>query len=208
MGNVSPATPAKHGATPGLALWAQRGLIAAAVLAGIFLLVSIVQQIAATRPAATPARVVTLAAGPYPLTVSFSRYPAAAGYALPFAIAPTQPIAGTLSYAVSVVPGDSVDATPVNASLSRDPHAANRVTGAVEITVRGQWALDIAVDGPAGHGEGMVPIAAQAAGVIPTWIAWLIGIVPAAGIALYFLAQRRASKAAHVRGDVGTSGED
>ena len=193
MGHISPTKAATHDTTPGMALWAQRALAAAAALGLIFLLASIAQQVAATQSAAKPARVVSLAAGPYPLTVSFSRYPAAAGYALPFAIAPAQPIGGTLSYAVSAIPDSGVDATPVNADLARDSQVANRVTGAVEITVRGEWVLSIAVDGPAGHAVGTVPVTAQASGTIPGWLAWLIGLVPTAGIALYFLLRRRAT---------------
>ena len=191
MSHIPPTMAAPRGGTPGVSLWAQRAFAAVAVLALIFLLASIAQQVAATQPAATPARVVSLAVGPYPLTVSLSHDPTAAGYALPFAIAPASPIGGTLTYTVTAIPGPGVDATPVSASLTRDPQVANRVTGAVEITVRGAWTLSVAVDGPAGYGFGAVPIAAQASGVIPTWLAWLIGLVPAAGIALYFLLRRR-----------------
>lgn len=193
MKHDTPAKATTHGIRRGPAVWAQRGVLVAALLALVFVLVSLAQQVAAAQPAATPAKTVytPTAFGLYPLSVSFSRYPAAAGYALPFAIAPTQPIAGTLTYTVTAVPGPGVDATPVSASLTRDPYAPNRVTGTVEITVRGLWTLDIAVDGPAGPDVDDVPVVAAAAGVIPGWVAWLIGLVPAAAIALYFLAQRR-----------------
>jgi hypothetical protein len=193
MSQTSPTTAATRDGAPGMPLWTQWALAAAAVLAGIFLFAAIGQQIAATRQASTPARVVPLAISPYPLTVSLSRYPAAAGYALPFSIAPAQPVHGTLTYTVTAIPDpERVDATPVNAVLTRDPKVANRVIGTVEITVRGPWTLSITVDGPAGQEVWGVPIMAQASGVIPGWIAWLIGLVPAVGIALFFRAQRRA----------------
>src|SRR5579885_2506743 len=74
-------------------------------------------SIAATTHGSTPARVVHVQAGPYPLTVNFYTYPAHASYALPFSIAPGQPVNGTLTYAVSSVPDPSdVPATPVRAS--------------------------------------------------------------------------------------------
>lgn len=197
MSRISPTTAAPRGAAPGMPLWAQRVLVAAAVLALVFLLASIAQQVAATRQASTPARVVSLAISPYPLTVSLSRYPAAAGYALPFAIAPAHPVAGRLTYTVTAIPDpEGGDATPVNAVLTRDTTIVNRVIGTVEITVRGQWTLSITVDGPAGQEVWGVPITAQASGIIPGWIAWLIGLVPAVGIALYFLARHPAPAAA------------
>jgi hypothetical protein len=196
MSQISPTTTATRDAAPGMPLWAQRALAAAAVLALVYLLASIAQQVAAMQQANKPARVVAIAAGPYPLTVSLSRDPALAGFALPFAIAPTHPVAGRLTYTVTAIPDVDVDATPVNAVLTRDLKVANRVTGTVELTVRGPWGLLIAVDGPAGQAVADVGVTAQASGVIPGWIAWLIGLVPAAGIALYFAARRPAPAAA------------
>jgi hypothetical protein len=83
-----------------------------------------------------------------------------------------------------------VDATPVNASLGADPRTLNGVVGAVEITVQGPWFLRIAVDGPGGSGLVSVPITAKPSVVIPVWIAWPIGLIPALGLTLLFLAQR------------------
>src|SRR2546423_2039647 len=54
----------------------------------------IIYSIAATTHGSTPARVVRVQAGPYPLTISLYTYPARASYALPFAIAPQQPLSG------------------------------------------------------------------------------------------------------------------
>jgi hypothetical protein len=173
-----------------LSRWAQRVLAAAAALTLVGLLVAIALQIAATQPGSTPARVVGVQAGPYPLDVSLYKDPAVAGYALPIAIAPSQPVRGPLTYSVMSVPGPGVDATPVNASLGANPQTSNGALGAVEITVQGQWFLHIAVDGPAGSGFAFVPITAKPAVVIPAWIAWPIGLIPAIGLTLFFLAQR------------------
>lgn len=185
---------ATRASRPGMPLWAQWGLTVAGILALVVLLVAIALQVAATRPASTPAKIVSVNTGQYALTVSLSRDPAQAGYALPFTIAPAQPVNGRLTYTASAVPGVGVDATQVNAILTPDAQVANRVSGTVEITVRGPWTLHITVDGPAGQAIGDVPIAAQAAGVIPGWIAWAIGLVPAIGIALYVWAQRRSAR--------------
>jgi hypothetical protein len=175
--------------------WAQRALAVAAALALVGLLFAIGLQVAATQPGSTPAKVVSAQAGAYPLSVSLYKDPADAGYALPFAIAPSQSIAGPLTYSITAIPNRDlgVDATPVNGVISRNPHVANGITGTVEITVQGPWDLQITVDGPAGHGVAFVPITAKPAVVIPTWIAWPIGLLPAIGLALFFLAQRRRS---------------
>jgi hypothetical protein len=175
--------------------WAQRALAVVAALALVGLLFAIGLQVAATQPGSKPAKVVSAQAGAYPLSVSLYKDPADAGYALPFAVAPSHSVAGPLTYSVTAIPNRSlgVDATQVSGIISRDPHVANGVTGTVEITVQGPWDLQITVDGPAGHGIAFVPITAKPAVVIPTWIAWPIGLLPAIGLALFFLAQRRRS---------------
>src|SRR5258708_12019148 len=108
-------------------------------------------SIAATTHGSTPARVVQVQAGPYPLKVSLYTYPAHASYALPFAIAPQQSISGALTYEVSSIPDPfDVPATPVRASLGPDPNVRNGVQGDAEITVQGKWALEIIFTGRAG----------------------------------------------------------
>ena len=173
-----------------LSRWGQRALAAVAALTLLGLLVAIALQIVATQPGNTPAKVVGVQAGPYPLSVSLYKDPADAGYALPIALAPAHPVQGPLTYTVQSVPGPGVDATAVNASLGADARTVNGMVGAVEITVQGPWFLRITVDGPAGSGSAMVPITAKPAVVIPPWIAWPIGLVPALGLTLFFLAQR------------------
>jgi hypothetical protein len=192
--HTAETTAATRASVPGMPLWAQWGLTAGGVLALVVLLAAIALQVAAAQQSSTPAKVVSVDTGRYMLTVGLSKDPAQAGYALPFTIAPAQPVNGRLTYTVSAVPGLGVDATPVNASLTPDAKVPNRVSGTVEITVRGPWTLHITVDGPAGLGIGDVPITAQAAGVIPTWIAWAIGLAPVIGIALYIWAQRRPAR--------------
>ncbi len=174
--------------------WAQQALAAVGALALVGLLFVIGLQVAATQRGSTPAKVVGAQAGPYPLTVSLYKDPADAGFALPFAIAPAQPTRGSLTYSVMSIPGARVDATAVNASLSPDPRRPNGVTGTVEITVQGTWFLRIEVDGPSGRGLAWVPLTAKPPLMIPVWIAWPIGLIPTVGLALFFLAQRRARR--------------
>jgi hypothetical protein len=166
-------------------------LLAVGVIALLAVGGEIVYSIAATTHGSTPAHVVQVKAGPYPLTISLYTYPAHASYALPFAIAPQQPIRGALTYTVTSIPDPSdVPATPVRASLSPDPNLPGGVQGAAEITVQGKWVLDILVTGSAGRGEAFIPITATAPPAIPTWLGWAIGYIPLYGLLVFLLMQR------------------
>jgi len=166
-------------------------LLAVGVIALLAVLGEIGYSIAATTHGSTPARVVHVQAGPYPLTVDLYTYPAHASYALPFSIAPQQAVNGTLTYNVVSVPDPSdVPATPVRAGVSPDPNVHNGVQGNAEITVQGGWTLDIVVNGAAGSGEASVPIVATAPPAIPTWLGWVIGLIPFYGLLIFLLMQR------------------
>lgn len=163
----------------------QRVLLAVGVVAVLVLLVEMGLSIAATLPGSSPARVVQVKAGPYPLTVSLYKDPANAGYALPFTI--SSPQAKALTFDASTVPDEGVDATPVHASLTATPNGAQ---GTAEITVQGAWTLEVDVNGPAGSGTALVPINATAPPAIPLWLGWLIGLIPLYGLLLFLLLQR------------------
>lgn len=166
-------------------------LLAFGVIALLAVGGEITYSIIATTHGSTPARVVRVQAGPYPLVVSLYTYPAHASYALPFAIAPQGPVPGTLTYSVTSVPAPSdVPATPVRASLGPDANVHNGIQGDAEITVQGTWTLDIVVHGPAGQGEVSIPIVATAPPPIPLWLGWLIGFIPLAGLLAFFFSQR------------------
>lgn len=151
----------------------------------------ITYSILATTHGSTPARVVQAQAGPYRLQVSLSTYPAHASYALPFAVAPAQVVEGTLTYQISSVPASDVPATAVRATFSSDPAVRNGVLGDAEITVQGEWMLQINVLGPAGAFQTAVPILATAPPAVPLWLGWLIGGVPLCGLLAFFLVLRR-----------------
>jgi hypothetical protein len=168
----------------------QRILLVVGVIALLAVLGEIAFSIAATIHGNTPVRVVHVNAGPYPLTVSLYKDPANAGYALPFAIAPQQPVSGVLTYDVSSLPHTIVPATPVRASLSPDSNVTNGVQGTAEITVQGTWILQIAVNGPAGPGEVEVPVIATAPPAIPDWTGWLVGLIPLYGVFAFLMTQR------------------
>ncbi len=172
----------------------QRLLLAVGVVALIALLVEIGLSVAATMHGNTPVKVVHVMAGPYPLTVSFYQYPARAGFALPFAVAPQEPIHGALNFDVSSIPDEEVSATPVHTSTSPDANSSNGIQGAAEITVQGGWSLHITVNGPSGQGIVAVPITATAPPAIPEWLGWLIGLIPIYGLLVFLFMQRGRKK--------------
>lgn len=152
-------------------------------------LIDLVISIAATFPGTTPARVDHVTAGPYHLTVSLYSDPAKAGYALAFAVAPTQAVDGSLTYHAYSLPGKGVDATPVRATFHADPNVRNGIQGAAEITVKGPWTLQVTVNGAAGQGVANIPITATALPPIPVWLGWSIGFVPFYVLCVFFVMQ-------------------
>jgi hypothetical protein len=157
-------------------------------------LVDLVISIAATFPGTTPARVDHVTAGPYHLAVSLYTNPANAGYALAFAVAPTQAVDGSLTYQTSSFPGQGVDATPIRATFHADPNVRNGIQGAAEITVKGPWTLQVTVNGAAGQGVANVPITAVALPPIPVWLGWTIGFVPFYVLCVFFVMQLSRNK--------------
>ena len=170
-------------------LWLQRILLIIGVVGLGAVLIDLGISIAATVPSAMPARVDRVSAGPYQLAVSLYSNPANAGYALAFAVAPTQTVDGALTYHINSLPGQGVDATPVRATFHADPKTRNGIQGAAEITVKGPWTLQVFVDGPAGQGEADIPITATALAPIPVWLGWSIGFVPFYIAAVFFALQ-------------------
>ena len=152
-------------------------------------LVDLVISIAATFPGTTPARVDHVTAGPYHLAVSLYTNPANAGYALAFAVAPTQAVNGSLTYHTYSLPGKGVDATPIRATFHADPNVRNGIQGAAEITVKGPWTLQVTVNGAAGQGVANIPITAVALPPIPVWLGWTIGFVPFYVLCVFFVMQ-------------------
>jgi hypothetical protein len=175
-------------------MFLQRMLLIIGVVGLGVVLIDLVISIAATFPGTTPARVDHVTAGPYHLAVSLYSNPANAGYALAFAVAPTQAVDGSLTYHTYSLPGQGVDATPIRATFHADPNVRNGIQGAAEITVKGPWTLQVTVNGAAGQGVANVPITAVALPPIPVWLGWTIGFVPFYVLCVFFVMQLSRNK--------------
>src|ERR1700681_4480413 len=175
-------------------MFLQRMFLILGVIGLGVVLVDLVISIAATFPGTTPARVDHVTAGPYHLTVSLYTNPANAGYALAFAVAPTQAVNGSLTYHTYSLPGQGVDATPIRATFHADPNVRNGIQGAAEITVKGPWTLQVMVDGSAGQGVANIPITATTLPPIPVWLGWSIGFVPFYVLCVFFVMQLSRNK--------------
>src|SRR5947209_19539571 len=172
----------------------QRMLLIIGVVGLAVVLVDLVISIAATFPGTTPARVDHVTAGPYHLAVSLYTNPANAGYALAFAVAPTQAVNGSLTYHTYSLPGKGVDATPIRATFHADPNVRNGIQGAAEITVKGPWTLQVTVNGAAEQGVANIPIKAGAIPPMPVWLGWTIGFVPFYVLCVFFVMQLSRNK--------------
>lgn len=167
----------------------QRLLLIVGILALVVLLAEIVISITATAHGSTPVRTVNVQAGPYPLTVSFYTYPANAGYAFPFAVVAHTNDPAKVAFVINSVPAKEVDATPVRASVVTDMQT-HGIQGTAEITVKGDWSLNIVANGPQGQGMANVPIVATAPPPIPIWSGWLIAFIPLAIILAFLIIPR------------------
>jgi len=168
-------------------MFLQRMLLIIGVVGLGVVLIDLVISIAATFPGTTPARVDHVTAGPYHLAVSLYTNPANAGYALAFAVAPTQAVDGSLTYHTYSLPGQGVDATPIRATFHADPNVRNGIQGAAEITVKGPWTLQVTVNGSAGQGVANIPITATALPPIPVWLVCTIGFIPFYVLCIFFV---------------------
>lgn len=145
-----------------------------------------------------PMRSFTTRIGPYPVTVNYYNMPQA-GEALLFDIVPTAGQVAATTYEVMAVPGTTVNAVPVRATIEADTHPASGVRGSVNLPVRGQLLLSITVDGPLGPSYDDVPVLAGTPPVIPEWFGWLIGLLPAWAMIGFIVMQMRRTNLSHPR---------
>lgn len=130
-------------------------------------------------------------AGPYLIEIGLDRDPPRVGQdlaitvkTLPDGTLPQTPPAGRVS--LIAVPGPGTDATESRlVILQPETHNRSSYAGSVHLPVRGNWTLEIEVGGAAGIGTTALPIEVAGPPPIPTWLGWLIGLSPLAGLAWF-----------------------
>jgi len=158
-------------------------------------LVLAVGELAAAHEAA---RVEARRAGPYRLEIAMDRVRPTILQPLHVtvrALAGGAPLDGT-AIAVVGVPGPETDAVPTRpVRMEPATGAAGGYAGAVLLSVRGGWDLEVRVSGPAGAGVARVPVEVTAPWVVPEWIGWLVGLSPLVGLGWFAWWQRGYARA-------------
>lgn len=143
-----------------------------------------------------PVRFDNATAGPYALRIALYNDPISAGDAIPFDIAAAPGTQGPLSYQVTATPGPEVPGSVAQGDVNAGQTTPYGVPGSITLVTRGAWTLHIAVRGPAGAGAATLPLVAVAPPAMPGWLAWNIGLLPAYGLLIFWLAQARRPAAA------------
>jgi hypothetical protein len=151
-----------------------------------------------TAAGSSPLATQTAQIGPYRLLLGFYSLPRV-GQQLNMTIEPnTSSVSLRFSQAV-FKPAPGTDATIVGVTMSPDRDIAGAYDVNVTPPVRGLWLFHLTVSGPSGSFTGDIPITVLGPPEIPTWLGWLIGLLPLPLLIAFILSQVRWRKAQHER---------
>ncbi len=88
-------------------------------------------------------------------------------------------------------PAAGTDANIVVVQATPDRDNAHILDLAVTPPVRGNWFLSVTINGSAGTVTGNIPINVAGPPTIPTWLGWMIGLIPLPIILAFFWFQIR-----------------
>lgn len=146
----------------------------AALLSGVVLwLLTLVL----TAGGASPLQTQNANVGPYALLLSYYSLPRA-GQALSMTIESSAPGVKVQFSQVMLNPAPGTDANTVAVQLSPDKDSADVYDVNVTPPIRGAWLLHVTIQGASGVVVGNIPIDVQGPPAIPTWLGWLIGLLP------------------------------
>ena len=128
----------------------------------------------------SPARTVTLAAGPYIVNVNLYSDPPVTDQAVEVTVVP-QESSLRLSGVIYMMPGLGTDAVELHSALAPLGQSGTLV-GTIRMPVRGAWELMLQLNGPKGPGQASFQITVAGPGAMPVWVAWLIALTPLTGI--------------------------
>jgi hypothetical protein len=155
-----------------------------------------------TAGGASPLETQNATVGPYQLLLSFYNLPRA-GQAMNMTIESAQ--AGVnLQFSQAVLnPAPGTDGNTIGVTIT--PDSESRYVFDVNVTppVRGKWLLRLMVTGADGSIVGTIPITVDGPPAIPTWLGWLIGLVPLPLLIGFLLWQVRWRKKQRARLQMG-----
>jgi hypothetical protein len=128
--------------------------------------------------------------GPYQLILSFYSLPRV-GQQLNMTIEP-KTASMHLQFSGAVLnPAPKTDAVPAKVTLGAESDTPGVYDVTVTPSVRGQWLLHLTVSGPSGPFVGNIPIDVLGPPAMPTWLGWLIGLLPLPVILIFVWSQIR-----------------
>ncbi|HLH62361.1 MAG TPA: hypothetical protein VKV20_11815 [Ktedonobacteraceae bacterium] len=120
----------------------------------------------------------SLQAGPYLVQVTLSQNPPSVGQTFTITVVSQDDLA--LAGRVIAEPENGTDAIPAHANLNAPPDHPGTLVGILSLSVRGDWRLIFEFNGPLGPASASLSITAQVPFDMPTWLGWLIGLIPLA----------------------------
>jgi hypothetical protein len=133
--------------------------------------------VALTAGGASPLATQNARIGPYQLLLSFYSLPRA-GQELNMTIESTIP-GMRVQFSQSVLnPAKGTDGNTVAVKITSDNEAQGVYDVHVTPPVQGRWLLHLQVTGLSGDVPGDIPINVDGPPAIPTWLGWLIGLLP------------------------------
>jgi hypothetical protein len=133
--------------------------------------------LAFTAGGASPLQTQNAQVGPYALLLSYYSLPRV-GQELNMTIEPATPGVKIQFSHVVLNPARGTDANTVGVRIQPDNDTPGVYDIYVTPSVRGLWLLHATIQGPSGMVVGDIPINVQGPPVIPTWLGWLIGLLP------------------------------
>ena len=130
-----------------------------------------------TAAGASPLQTQNVQVGPYPLLLSFYSLPRA-GQELSMTIEAGNTSAPVSFSQATLRPAPGTDANTINVQMQPSSDDAHVYTVSVNPPIRGKWLLHFTVTGGSGATVANIPLDVQGPPVIPTWLGWLIGLIP------------------------------
>jgi hypothetical protein len=133
--------------------------------------------IALTAGGASPLVTQNAQVGPYKLLLSFYSLPRA-GQELSMTIESGNPGVRVQFSQATLNPAKGTDGNIIAVNITPDTDTRGVYDVQVIPPVRGKWFLHLQVSGSSGSTNGDIPISVDGPPEIPTWLGWLIGLVP------------------------------